>query len=489
MGTAVAARLTRWSPPEQVGLAMLLDQRSERCVPGRALLLSLAALAVPVVGALRFPEALGEQGALLWLLALVPAFLQAYHRGWRGVATALAVGMATLSSTQAIVLWRGLAVPDLLLGVVVAYLAIALGIGWIAELLHRQRAEVEDLALTDLLTHLPNRRHARVFLDNEFAAAARGRLLSVVLFDLDRFKQFNDRYGHPAGDEALQAFAEVLAHTTRRSNLSARFGGEEFVSILAGSDGEGAVVFAERVRSGLQARHLGDDPLTVSAGVACHQPAMSSPDELLAAADEALYEAKDAGRNCVRLYAGTPPEAVAGHLPDSLITDSFGPADSYPRADTEIGKTPPPPELLPDPGPPFGTGHRALLVEDEASVRELIATYLRREGFAVTSAASVAEGVRALKEEFDVVVTDIHLPGSSGRDLVAAVKSRWPVTQVLVMTGLQDAQVAAQALDAGADRYLFKPFGLPELRTHLLDALSRRERLLQERARKQDLSG
>ena len=258
--------------------------RSRRRVPPRALLLSLAALVVPVVAALAFPDRLAEYATLLWLLALVPAFLLAYYRGWRGAATALAAGMATLSVTEAMAGWLGQPVPDLLLGVVVIYVATALGIGWLAERLHQDKDEVEDMALTDILTHLPNRRHARVFLKNEFAAAERGRLLSVALFDLDDFKTFNDRHGHQAGDEALCAFAEVLTRSTRRMNLSARFGGEEFLAVLAGSDAEGAMVFADRVRSSLQGLSVGGDGLTVSGGVAVYHPSMRTPDELLAAA-------------------------------------------------------------------------------------------------------------------------------------------------------------------------------------------------------------
>src|SRR6185503_17270916 len=106
------------------------------------LFLSLAALAVPVVAALAFPEFLGQYGPLLWLLLLIPAFLLAYYRGWRGAATALAGGMATLSMTQVLANWMGIGVPDLLFGIVVAYVAISLGIGGLAERLHRDKDEV-----------------------------------------------------------------------------------------------------------------------------------------------------------------------------------------------------------------------------------------------------------------------------------------------------------------------------------------------------------
>lgn len=466
--------------------------RSERRVPPRALIISVAALLVPVVGILSFPEqTVGEYGSLFWLLALIPAFLLAYHRGWRGVATALAAGMATLSSTHAAASWVGRPVPDLLLGIVVAYIAISLGIGWLAELLHRDRDEVQDLAFTDLLTHLPNRRHARVFLENEFAAAQRGRLLSIVLFDLDFFKKYNDRYGHAAGDDALQVFAEVLAHTTRRMNLSARFGGEEFLTVLAGSDVEGALVFAERVRSTLRSTTLERGSLTVSAGVATFHPSMRSSDELLAAADHALYRAKREGRNCVRLF-GRPPmegpkvdeageEVVAGAIPEPDPTE-------YPRLPEEMGRSKPPVTLLPHRVTGFGGGRRILLVEDEEQVRSLICRYLEKEGFAVTEAEDVPGAVKALGTEYDIVVTDIRLPGISGIELIAAVKSRWPSTQVVVITGLKDAQVAGEALNAGADRYLMKPFGMPELRSELADALARRDRVLTERAHRTHLS-
>ena len=449
---------------------LLPDPRATRTVPPRALLLSLATLSVPVVGALGFPEGFGEYAALLWLLALVPAFLLAYYRGWKGVATALALGMATLAITEVIAIGRGRAVPDMLFGIVVAYLAIALGIGWLAEILHRDRQEIEDLAFTDLLTRLPNRRHALVFLENEFAAAERGRLLSVVLFDLDQFKQYNDTYGHQAGDLALELFAEVLARTTRRMNLSARFGGEEFLSVLAGSDAEGAYTFAERVRSALRAKNLGSPPLTVSAGVAIYEAGMQRPDELLAAADKSLYQAKREGRNRVLVH---------GH-PD--LPAAIARAAEARRTGGEAAVRPPPvPEVAAAPAPPsLGQGRKVLLAEDDEQVRRLIAGFMAREGLVVTEARDVPSALARLDVEYDVVLTDIRMPGASGDRLVAEVKRRWPATQVIVITGLQDAQVATDALNAGPDRYLFKPFGMPELRGHLADALARREKFLAE---------
>jgi diguanylate cyclase (GGDEF)-like protein len=459
----------------------LPTDRASRGVPPSALAISLVALVVPVVGALAFPEALGQFGALLWLLALVPAFLLAYHRGWEGVATSLAAGMATLSFTQALALWMGQNVPDLLLAVVVSYLAIALGIGWMAENLHREKDEVEDLAFTDSLTNLPNRRHAEVFLENEFAAARRGRLLAVVLFDLDGFKAYNDTYGHQAGDQALSAFADILSHTTRRMNLSARFGGEEFIAVLAGSDADGAVAFAERVRTSLRAQDIGDPPLTVSAGVSPYRPSVAAPLDLVAEADEALYEAKRGGRDCVRLFDATGPAAPEpqGDRASADRTAVETPAAAALAVEGRVAVEPRP--EAPAAGG-FGVNRRILLVEGDAQVRGLIRRYLESEGFVVEEAGDVQGGIHCLGADFDVVMTDIHLPGASGYELVTVAKSRWPETQVIVVTGLQGARVAARALDAPADRYLFKPFGMPELRGHLEDALAQRDRSLLERA-------
>ena len=469
-------------------------------VPLRGLGLSLTALAVPVLGALVFPGYLGEAGALLWLLALVPAFLLAYYRGWRGVATALALGMAVLTLTQVVATVLAREIPDLLFWIVVAYLGISVGIGWVTELLHRKRAEVENLALTDLLTRLPNRRHARAFLQNEFGAAERGRPLCVVLFDLDNFKAYNDRWGHQAGDEALRGFAEILLSTTRRMNLSSRFGGEEFLSILAGSEVEGALVFADRVREQLRALTIPNGPLTVSAGVAAYHPSMASPDELIAAADLALYRAKREGRNQVRVF-GRPRDTAPGEGegPESPTTDPPV-RDGREVAAAAPGATPDAPSaddaeafrssatLLPERPTGFGEGRRVLVVEDDPGIRTTVARYLVTEGFLVTEARDTLEGREAVAEEFAVVITDIRFQGPPGTELVAVVKARWPDTQVIAMTGLRDAHIAAQALQAGADSYMFKPFGMPELQARLMDCLAGRDRALAQRQHHGSLS-
>jgi diguanylate cyclase (GGDEF)-like protein len=281
-------------------------------VPGRALALSAAALAVPILAQLAAPESARQYELLLWMLAFVPAFLLAFYRGWTGGATALALGMAALSTAQALALARGHAVADwpYLLQLVAGYIFGCLAIGWTAELLHRARENAERLAFSDGLTGLPNRRHADLFLGKELEAARRGRPVALVIFDVDFFKQFNDAHGHQAGDAALRHFGAVLAATTRRMNLSARLGGDEFLSILSGADVDGARVFAERVQRALRDSPASGPAITVSAGVCGYSPGIVTPEAWLAAVDAALYQAKAEGRNRIRVADTTPCEQM-----------------------------------------------------------------------------------------------------------------------------------------------------------------------------------
>lgn len=274
-------------------------------------MVSLAAFIIPMVAELRFAELIGHCQALVWLFAVIPSFLLAYYRGWAGVATALAAAMAALSLTQVGVLLTVGHIESwpLVLVVVVIFCTFAVAIGLTTEQLHAQRATAELLALTDELTSLPNRRFAERILDREFAAAQRGRPLTVALFDLDNFKDYNDTFGHAAGDKALEGFSGLLHKNTRDMDFSARYGGEEFLTILCNCDLDGGLKFVERVRRDLQNLELGAGPLTVSVGVATFHPQLASRTELLAAADQALYQAKQEGRDRVRVAPATPGAA------------------------------------------------------------------------------------------------------------------------------------------------------------------------------------
>jgi diguanylate cyclase (GGDEF)-like protein len=158
--------------------------------------------------------------------------------------------------------------------------------------------QVTFLSITDPLTGLANRRQLERELARDFAAAQRGGDLVAVIFDLDDFKDYNDSHGHLAGDEALQVFANALRDETRAMNLAARYGGDEFVALLAGTDVPGARLFVERVRRrfDVEVAALGRGEIGISAGIGAFTPEMRAPDELLREADAALYRAKPRSR-------------------------------------------------------------------------------------------------------------------------------------------------------------------------------------------------
>jgi diguanylate cyclase (GGDEF)-like protein len=163
-----------------------------------------------------------------------------------------------------------------------------------------QRAQ--EAALTDVLTGLYNRRHAMERLTQEWAEAERGhRPLCILAIDIDHFKSVNDKHGHDTGDAALRQFAEVLRVYSRTPDVPCRFGGEEFLLIAPDTPLEGALNLAERIRLGIQNKPLVAAGvslhLTVSIGVAEKSPRHANIDQLIKAADEALYHAKQNGRN------------------------------------------------------------------------------------------------------------------------------------------------------------------------------------------------
>jgi diguanylate cyclase (GGDEF)-like protein len=163
---------------------------------------------------------------------------------------------------------------------------------------------LEQAALMDTLTELPNRRQFEESLALELSRLERfGGVLALIVADLDDFKQVNDRYGHLSGDDVLRAFAEVLRANVREVDTAARYGGEEFAVLLPGTDLAGAESVAERIRSQMAERLVATVPgatlrVTASFGVAAY-PSSPTEEALFSAADDALYRAKASGKNRV----------------------------------------------------------------------------------------------------------------------------------------------------------------------------------------------
>ncbi len=164
--------------------------------------------------------------------------------------------------------------------------------------------EIYRLTTMDGLTQIYNRRYFEEALEREVSRSRRyERSLSLVMFDVDHFKQVNDRYGHLAGDHVLKQLASTLKTKLRREDVFARYGGEEFGLLLPEVDPEGARRLAEKVRRLVEKQHFEFDknviPVTVSLGVAMLEPEHRDSLGLKRAADGKLYEAKAAGRNRV----------------------------------------------------------------------------------------------------------------------------------------------------------------------------------------------
>lgn len=168
--------------------------------------------------------------------------------------------------------------------------------------------ELERLAATDALTNLTNRRVFFVRLAAEIQRSRRyGQPLSILLVDVDHFKKINDLHGHPAGDSVLRAVAGALAGYARETDLAARYGGEEFTLLLPSTAEGGARAVAERVRSGIEALRVDWEgkpiPVRASLGLATLEGDQDGADALVARADQALYAAKQTGRNKVVAFS------------------------------------------------------------------------------------------------------------------------------------------------------------------------------------------
>lgn len=186
----------------------------------------------------------------------------------------------------------------------------------ITEELRTANLRLREMSHTDELTEVGNRRNFDMRLREEISRSTRfGHAFSLLMIDIDAFKKFNDEFGHPKGDTALRALGGLMRSMSREGDVPCRVGGEEFAFVLPETVKVDGMTFAERFRRGVEASIMAPDgsyALTVSIGLAAFPEDGRSPEEILWAADEALYESKRSGRNRVTPYARRSDSAAGG---------------------------------------------------------------------------------------------------------------------------------------------------------------------------------
>jgi diguanylate cyclase (GGDEF)-like protein len=200
----------------------------------------------------------------------------------------------------------------------VARLALHLKLKRLQDELRDKNAMLARLSTTDPVTGLRTRRYASEVLNIEWIRSCRYHTpLSVMMADLDHFKRVNDEYGHPAGDAVLRGVSDTLRASLRVSDVAGRYGGEEILVILPQTEGDGARQLAERWRQAVREATFAspdgrDVRVTVSIGVASLDASHGSTEELVSAADAALYRAKNEGRDRVEVADAAPAGAKGG---------------------------------------------------------------------------------------------------------------------------------------------------------------------------------
>ena len=332
--------------------------------------------------------------------------------------------------------------------------------------LEEANTRLERLAVLDVMTDLPNHRAFQEQLAYQTRQAQRHhRAFSLILFDVDNFKQYNDRYGHPEGDHLLAEIARLLKTSIRNVDLPARYGGEEFAVILPDTDRFGAAMVAERLRAAVAACPFPHKSVTVSVGVAEFPSDADDGGALVFCADKAMYHAKSNGKNTVSLWRGT------------------GSGSPLPRHKNQEALQAAIRRCQPVPGLPMGlaagsaSGNRLLLVDQDELSLGAVREALQSCGYAVDCANSGHEALEALAGAgggFDLMLTDMALPDKGGFDLRAEARVLCPGLPIVFTSSYANSDVIQAALEGGDCEFLTKPFHSDALVSLIEVVLARR---------------
>ena len=328
--------------------------------------------------------------------------------------------------------------------------------------------QMHEIAIQDSLTGLYNRRRLEEELDMAWDRSRRyGHSMSAAMIDLDQFKPINDQYGHLVGDQVLRELADLVRNAARTTDVISRYGGDEFVVLLS----EGGLVagraFAERfvfaVKDHVFCEATHALRLTASVGIGhseTHSHLRSGRD-VLEHADRALYSAKRAGRNQVAVWSSELQETLLCPIPDEAHLNS-GVASSNTACQGRI-----------------------LLVDDEPDICRPLKMILESKQYEVAIHENVKDAMESLASnpgKYDVLITDLHMPGKSGFDLLKELNRVDQAIVKIVVTGNATMENAIESLRHGAYDFIEKPIS-PDQLLLLLDRALEYRRLHVENMR------
>ena len=332
--------------------------------------------------------------------------------------------------------------------------------------LEEANRRLERLAVLDVMTDLPNHRAFQEQLAYQVKQTQRHhRPFSLIMFDVDNFKQYNDCYGHPDGDQLLAGIARLMRASVRAVDLPARYGGEEFAVILPETDRFGAAMLAERLRAEVAAHPFPNKRVTISVGVAEFPSDAADGGGLVFCADKAMYHAKSSGKNTVSLWRGT---GGGTPLPARKATRPFRPPSAA------ASRCPACPRIwLPGRRPAA-----ACCWWTRMNCRwGLCARRCKACGYAVACANSGHEALEALAGAgggFDLMLTDVALPDKSGFDLRSEARVLSPGLPIVFTSSYANPEVIQRVLDGGDCEFLTKPFHSDALANLIDTVLARR---------------
>jgi len=306
-------------------------------------------------------------------------------------------------------------------------------------------SRMQSLAVQDELTGLNNRRSFENEMMRAWQLSQRYRYpIGLLMMDLDKFKSLNDNYGHMIGDAVLKEFARILEEVSRKTDVLARYGGDEFAVILTNANAEQTKAFAQRLRDAVANHVFCEDryplQMSVSIGVASSaHPGIDKESDLLLLADRACYLAKDGGKGSV----SSADEVNHGEEQTPLPVSAPAPEPAVPDNQGKI-----------------------MIIDDESVICDMFEKILTSAGFTVTTETNprrALERIQEMPDQIDLALIDLKMPEMNGIDVIKAIKAMVPEIVCIVLTGFASVDNTIAAIRAGAYDFMQKPVDFDDL--------------------------